>query len=71
MKEIKPVGNKLLVTPIDKKEERLGELIIPGTVNADLSEGCVVAISDEISDKFAIGDIAIFPKNSGVGHYKM
>ncbi len=63
-----PAGTKLLVKPLPKKEEKLdSSIIIPESANADLREGEVVAISNEISHLFKIGDIVLYPNRKGVG----
>lgn len=64
---IKPVGNKIIVFPLEKKEEKLGGIVIPGTANADLMEGEVLEVSDEISNKCKIGDVVLYPSKCGVG----
>jgi co-chaperonin GroES (HSP10) len=65
---IKPVGKKLLVKELPKRETKLASgLIAPETVNADLSEGEVVAVSDELKGVIEIGDVLLFPKKKGIG----
>jgi chaperonin GroES len=66
MSSIKPVGNKILVLPIEKKEEVIGAIIIPGTVNAQLQEGEVVAVSDQVKDLYKKGDIVLYAEKKGV-----
>lgn len=71
--EITPVGNKILVLPIDKKEEEYGEanpegkrLVIPGTANAELQEAEVVNVSKDLQHLFEKGDVVLYPKNAGL-----
>lgn len=64
----KPVGNKLIVLPLERKDVNLGNIIMPGTVQQPLSEGRVMAVSDEIQDLYSVGEVLIFPTNSGTGH---
>jgi co-chaperonin GroES (HSP10) len=63
---IKPVGNKILVLPLEKKEEEVGKIIIPGTVNAELSEAKVVGISDQVAHLYEEGDIVLYASRKGV-----
>lgn len=68
MNNIQPVGSKILVKPIKRKEDKLDSgIIIPGTANAELSEAEVVAVSAELSKVYKVGDIVLFPSKAGVG----
>lgn len=62
-----PVGDKIIVSLIDKKDEKIGSVIIPGTANADLRYGKVEAVSQELKEIYGVGDIVIYPNKSGVG----
>lgn len=61
------LGNRLLVKPLSKEEETVGSLIIPGTANADLQRGEIVAVSDELTH-FKPGEIVLYPQGCGTGH---
>jgi len=69
----KPVNDKIIVSLIDKKEEKIGSMVIPGTVNAELLLGKAVAVSPHIIDPvtkepvYKVGDVVIYPKGCGVG----
>ena len=67
-KIVAPTGQKLLVLPLDKKEEKLGSLIIPETANAKLQEGIVEAVGEAVSHLYKQGDKILFTENSGVGY---
>lgn len=69
-KSIQPIGNKLIVLPIDRKEEVNSKgIIIPETANANLTEGVVVEVADELANKnlAKVGDTVIYSSGSGVG----
>jgi co-chaperonin GroES (HSP10) len=62
-----PEGDKIIVTPIQKKEEQVGSIIIPGTTNIDVAYGEVKAIGNEIAHKYKAGDKVIYQAKAGVG----
>lgn len=65
---IKPEGRKLLVLPLESKEENIGGIIIPESVaTADLKRAEVVEVSDELSNKYKQGDIVLYPSRCGLG----
>jgi len=66
---VKPVGQKILVLPLKKKESKLdsSDLIIPETAYADLNEGKVVEVSSEVSHLYKKDDIVLYPSKKGVG----
>jgi co-chaperonin GroES (HSP10) len=66
-KKIQPTGQKLIVLPLEKKEEKVDSLYIPETANASLSEGVVVEVGDAVSGLYKKGDKIIFPSGAGVG----
>ena len=63
---IQPVGDKIIVKPFKRKEEKLNSIVIPKTANADLSVGEVIAVSDDINS-IEVGNIVTYPSNGGVG----
>ena len=64
--KIIPDGKKLLVLPIEAKEELVGEIIIPPSVaTADLSRATVVEVGTGLSHKFKSGDIVLYPSKAG------
>lgn len=66
-----PVGKKILVEPIEKKEEKLDSgLVLASTTNAELQRGKVVGVSAEISDIYSIGDVVLFPERKAVSYYQ-
>ena len=64
-----PLGDKILVSVIDKQEEKIGSVIVPGTANAELRLGKVEAVSPQLKDVYNVGDVVLFPKGCGVGQY--
>jgi co-chaperonin GroES (HSP10) len=66
---IKPVGTKILVSAIEKQEEKIGSILIPGTANAELSYGKIEAVSESISDVFEVGQTVLFPSGKGAVQY--
>lgn len=67
--KIQPVGQKILVLPLEAKETKSGGgIIIPDSVNtADLREGVVVEVSSELSGWYQEGDIVLYPSKAGLG----
>ncbi len=63
---LKPVGNKIIVFLLERKDEELNGIIIPGVANADLLEGEVVSVSDDVAHKCEVGDVVLFPKKHGI-----
>ena len=69
-----PVGNKIIVFPLPKKEEQLASGILEAaSVNAELSEGEIVAVSPQVAkdsegnNLYKIGDVVLFNSRKGVG----
>lgn len=66
--KIQPQGRKLLVLPIQSKEEKVGSIVIPDSVaTADLSEGEVIEVSPELEEKYPIGTKILYPSSAGLG----
>lgn len=65
----RPVGNRLLVLPLPKTEKEHKGIKIPASANNDLTEGEVIAISEDVSNLFNVGDILLFPSGSGIGQW--
>jgi co-chaperonin GroES (HSP10) len=66
-KKIEPMGGKMLVHPLAKKEEKVDSIYIPETANAALSEGVVVDVSEKIAEVVQTGDKIIYSTGAGVG----
>lgn len=61
-----PDGKKLLVLPIEAKDESVGEIVIPASVaTADLSRAVVVEVGDGLAHKFKQGDIVLYASKAG------
>jgi len=68
--DIKPQGLKLIVKVLKKEEEESeGGIVIAETVNAELSEGEVIAVSEQLKGVIEIGDKVLYPSKRGVGQY--
>lgn len=72
LKNIQPVGQKVLVLPLKKQEEKVNEtseIILAETVNANLSEGIVEAVGESVSKIYKKGDKVLFPSGAGAGQF--
>lgn len=72
MAKIRPLGDRVLVEPIDEKEVTKGGIIIPDSAKEKPMEGKVVAIGKkrdedgkEIPFDVKIGDTVLLPKYGG------
>ena len=64
---IKPIGNKLLVKPLIRKDEKVNSIVIPGVANSELSRASVAAISQDLEKVYSISDTILYPSKAGVG----
>lgn len=62
-----PLGGRIIISPIEKKEEKIGSIVIPGTANAELLYGKVEAVSPDLSNIYKKDDIVLYPKGAGSG----
>ncbi len=64
--KIIPLEDRALIKP-DEKEERVGSILIPDTVQKKPIRGEIIGIGDgeEISEKLQKGDIVFFGKYAG------
>ena len=73
MAKVKPLGDRVLVKPVDEEEQVKGGIIIPDTAKEKPSRAEIVAVGDGKSDdsgnKIALsvkaGDIVLYGKYSG------
>ena len=73
VKDIKPLGDRVLVEPIEKEEVTAGGIVLPETAKEKPQEGEVMAVGPgAINDKgerlpmnVAVGDKIIFSKYAG------
>ena len=63
---IRPEGDRIIVAMIPKKDEKVGNIIIPGVANSDIAYGYVKAIGNEIAHKYKDGDVVIYAARAGV-----
>lgn len=68
-KKVQPIGNKLIVLPLERKEEKIDSIVIPGTANADLLDGKVIEAAKEFEHLVKVGDTVVFSANTGVGQF--
>jgi co-chaperonin GroES (HSP10) len=59
------LNSRLIVEPLQREDQKVGEIFIPGSANAELSEGKVVLVDNAISIK--VGEVVLYPTGSGVG----
>lgn len=62
---ILPLGNQVLVKPLQRQERTTGGIIIPGVINKELEEGEVVAIATAIIN-VKPGDKILYSSRVGV-----
>jgi len=72
MAKIRPLGDRVLVEPVDAKEVTKGGIIIPDSAKEKPMEGKVVAVGKkrdddgkEIPFDVAVGDMVLLPKYGG------
>ncbi len=72
MAKIRPLGDRVLVEPVDAKEVTKGGIIIPDSAKEKPMEGKVVAIGKkrdddgkEIPFDVEVGDMVLLPKYGG------
>lgn len=65
----KLLGGRIIVKPLEAKEEVSEGIIIPKTANANLMEGLVIQADPDIAMYIKKGNIVIFPAGEGVGQF--
>ena len=71
--KVKPLGDRVLIKPLEEKEEKRGSIIIPDTAKEKPQEGEIVAVGrGKITDKgevkpleLKVGDKILYGKYSG------
>lgn len=71
--KIKPLGDRILVKPIEAEEKKVGNIVIPDTVKEKPMEGMVEAIGagakddkgNSIALEVKVGDKVLYGKYSG------
>ena len=70
--KIKPLGPRVLVEPIEAKEQMMGGIYIPDTAKEKPTEGKVIAVGKkrdkdgkEIAFDVKVGDTVLLPKYGG------
>ena len=72
MVKIRPLGDRVLIEPVEAKEQSKGGIIIPDTAKEKPMEGLVIAIGKkkdkegkEIAVDVKVGDRVLLPKYGG------
>lgn len=63
--EIKPIGARVLVKPIEVEEKTAGGIYIPDSAKEKTSQGTVVEIGDDKDIKVEQGDKVIYESYAG------
>lgn len=70
--KIRPLGDRVLVEPVEEKEVSKGGIIIPDTAKEKPMQGKVVAIGKKVDDDgkevafdVKVGDMVLLPKYGG------
>lgn len=64
MVNIIPLGNRVLIKPLPKKEKTTGGLIIPVSINKELEEAEVIKAGESVIN-IKIGDKILYHSRSG------
>lgn len=64
MVNIKPLGNKVLIQPLQQQEKTAGGLIIPAVINKDLEEGIVISVGDSVIN-IPVGSRILYSSRGG------
>src|ERR1700747_2066181 len=70
---VKPLGDRVLIRPLEEKEGKKGDIIIPDTAKEKPQEGTVVAVGTgklddsgkKIEFNVKVGDRVLIPKYGG------
>ncbi len=69
---VKPLGDRVLIRPLEETEERIGSLYIPDTAKEKPQEGSVEAVGPgrtedgkQIAPEVKVGDRVLYGKYSG------
>ena len=72
MTKIRPLGARVLVEPVDAKEQNKGGIIIPDNAKEKPQEGLVIAIGKKVDDDnkpisfdVKVGHLVLMPKYGG------
>jgi co-chaperonin GroES (HSP10) len=64
---IRPVGQKLLISPIVEDEITLNGVLVPTTNNADLAKGKIVAVSPYLIHAYEVGENVLYYEKRAIG----
>ena len=67
MAKIRPLGDRVLIEPVEAKEQNKGGIIIPDTAKEKPVFGRVIAVGTdkELKELIAVGDKVLFGKYAG------
>ena len=64
--KIRPLGDRVLVEPVEEKEQTVGGIIIPDAAKEKPIKGKVLAIGKKVDkDDVKVGDEVLLPKYGG------
>ncbi len=67
---MKPLGERLLIKPINEEKKTSGGLILPSNDSENFIKGIIVGVGvipeGYESDNYTLGDVVVFNKYSGV-----
>jgi co-chaperonin GroES (HSP10) len=69
--KIVPSGNKVLILPLKKEEEKINGIIHAESTYANLGHGKVVEVSPQLSHLYPVGSTVLYNAKAGIGqHYE-
>ena len=63
--KLHPINGRIVVRPLERREETAGDIVIPDTAQEKRSEGEVVAIAADATEEVAVGDRVIYKDYAG------
>ena len=63
--KIKPMNGRVVVKPIERKDETVGGIYLPDTAEEKLNEGEVIAVAEDAPEEVAVGDRIIYREYGG------
>jgi co-chaperonin GroES (HSP10) len=64
---LKALNNYLLVDPMEKKDELINGIIVPGVANKDIRTGVILSASDSLSATYKKGAVVMYPDTAAIG----
>jgi chaperonin GroES len=63
--ELKPIGNRVVVSLLEENNISQSGIIIPDTVKGNLKRGTIRAVGKEVEGEIQIEDVILFNENAG------